>query len=460
VLVPLAAIAAGLLLGALLVAASGRVGAVAVAVLVVALLAAPGLSRRPDLVLVGLALSLGVGPLVLGPVEVVQVTTLLSVAAVLVPAALRMQVRVPPWPVAAPMAAFVVLAVVSSAVAPVPALAFNLLVQLVSLVLLTLATTTALRTPEQVGRAVVALVVAGGALAAYAVLTAGPTETYYGGGVVTGRATGLFSQPNELGLVSAALLVVAVGVGLTATRPGLRWLCGGCGLLLLAALGLSLSRGAWLGAVAGLVVLACVCRPTRRPLALLAATSVVGLLGLAALGVGLAAEVVGRVVSIGGDEANPYDQRGLIWSTALRLIAERPWTGHGPGGYTAPAASEALREGAFLGVEHAHDLVLTVGVEHGLLGVVALLALVVGVLACAVAGHRSAVPSRTGANRRGTAALPGILTAALVAVVVHTVVDYPLRNATCITVVWLLVSVVAALTRTTEGPPPPTRTDR
>ena len=107
----------------------------------VAALAVPLVVRWPDLVVVGLAGSLAAGPHSLGPVEVVQLATFLAAAAVLGPAALRGDVRLPTWPVLVPMAALVVLAVVSSAAAPVPSLAFNLIVQLVLLVLMTVTRT-------------------------------------------------------------------------------------------------------------------------------------------------------------------------------------------------------------------------------------------------------------------------------------------------------------------------------
>ena len=114
------------------------------------------------------------------------------------------------------------------------------------------------------GLLVVALLVAGAVSSVWALAASGPTESFYGGGVVTGRAVGVFSQPNELGLFSAVLLVLALGAWLGSASPRLRATGMVAAGLLVAALGASLSRGAWFGALAGVVALAALSRKTAR----------------------------------------------------------------------------------------------------------------------------------------------------------------------------------------------------
>ncbi|GAB2451819.1 hypothetical protein GCM10027062_35800 [Nocardioides hungaricus] len=424
--------ALGVLAGLALAAAGLRLGPAGPVLLLglpAALLAA---WWRPHLAVLAAVLVLPVGYVAAGPVELVQAVSALAALAVLAPAAARLDWRLPPWPVALPLAAFAVVAGLATSRATDLDLAFRLDVQLLLLLLLVLTATTALRTPEQVHGAVLALVVAGGLASLPAILGSGPTESYYGGGVITGRAQGIFAQPNELGLFSAVLLVVAVGVGLCTTTTRTRLVCLASGGLLLAALALSLSRGAWLGGVAGLTALAVLVPQTRRALAWLAVGVAAAGAVLAAAGVGPLAEVAARIASVTGSTSNPYDQRPLIWAEAARLYAEAPVLGHGPGGFAAAAASDALRLGAFLDVEHAHQLLLNVAVEFGTAGLLALLGLMVGVLVLV---------------RRGRAAgswLPGVLAAALVAVVGHGMVDYPLRNPTVATTVWLVLALLAA----------------
>ncbi|MEV7430522.1 O-antigen ligase family protein [Nocardioides sp. NPDC092400] len=427
----------GLLTGVVTAGVGLLAGAAASLALLVALLLAAVAWRTPYVAVVAVALALPLGQLTVGPAELVQVSTAAVVLAVLVPAAARGQVRLPPWPVAVPLAAFLVVAALSTPRAWDADLAFRLDVQLLLLVLLTVAVTTAVRTPAQAYAVATALVVGGGAAAVPALLDSGPTESYYGGGVVTGRALGIFAQPNELGIFAAVLLVVAVGLGLTASRRAARVTCAVGGSLLLAALVVSLSRGAWAGAVAGLVALAVLVPRTRRALAVLGAVLVVAAVVLGALGVGPVAEVGVRVASLAESTENPYDQRPLIWAEALRLVAESPLLGHGPGGFTAAAGSDALRTGAFLDVDHAHDLVLNVAVEHGLVGLLALLALVAG-LASLLRRRHAPGPGPD------PELLPRVLAAALVVVLAHGIVDYPLRNPTTMTTVWLVLSLLAA----------------
>lgn len=425
-------VALGVLAGLTLATAGSRLGVVG-PVLVLALpLAAVATWRRPHLAVLAAILLLPVGHLAAGPVELVQAVTALAALAVLAPAAARLDWRLPPWPVALPLAALAVVAGLATSRAADLDLAFRLDLQLGLLLLLVLTVTTALATAEQVRVAVLALLVAGGLASLPAILGSGPTESYYGGSVITGRAVGIFAQPNELGLFSAVLLVVAVGVGLSAATTPVRLLCLVSGGLLLTALGLSLSRGAWLGGLAGLAALAVLVPHTRRALAWVVAAGAGAGTVLAAVGVGPLADVVARVASVSESTSNPYDQRPLIWAEAARLYAEAPVLGHGPGGFTEVAASDALRVGAFLDVDHAHQLFLNVAVELGTAGLVALVGLMAGLL---VLVRRA----------RATGAwLPGVLAAALVVVVAHGMVDYPLRNPTVATTVWLVLALLAA----------------
>lgn len=422
----------GVLAGLVLATAGLRLGVVGPVLALALPAAALAAWRRPHLAVLATILLLPVGHLAAGPVELVQAVTALAALAVLAPAAARLDWRLPPWPVALPLAALAVVAGLATSRAADLDLAFRLDVQLGLLLLLVLTVTTALRTPAQVGAAVLALVVAGGVASLWAVLGSGPTESYYGGSIITGRAVGIFAQPNELGLFSAVLLVVAVGVGLSSATTRTRLVCLVSGGLLLTALGMSLSRGAWLGGVAGLAALAVLVPQTRRALAWVVAAFAGAGTVLAAVGVGPLAEVVARIASVSESTSNPYDQRPLIWAEAARLYAEAPVLGHGPGGFTEVAASDALRMGAFLDVDHAHHLLLNVAVELGTAGLVALLGLMAGLLLLV-------------RRARATGAwLPGVLAAALVVVVAHGMVDYPLRNPTVATTVWLVLALLAA----------------
>lgn len=438
----LAALAlAGAALGLLLAGAGLVAGPLAPLLLVLAPVLVVLAWRRTDLVVPTVALTLPLGHVGAGPVDLVQLVTALGVVAVLVPAATRLDWRLPPWPVAVPLGLFLVVAVLATPRARDADLAFRLDVQLLLLVLLVVAVLTGVRTARHLTRLVVALLVAGAVSSVWALAASGPTESFYGGGVVTGRAVGVFSQPNELGLFSAVLLVLALGAWLGSASPRLRATGMVAAGLLVAALGASLSRGAWFGALAGVVALAVLVAPTRRALLRLGAglVVVVGVLGL--LGVGPLGQVLDRVASLGEAGANPYDQRPLIWAEGLRLVAEAPLLGHGPGGYFLEAASDSLRAGAVLEVEHAHHLLLNTAVEFGLLGLAGLLALVAGLGAVLVGARRATTSLPPTAATRW---LPGVLAAALVPVLAHGMLDYPLRNPVVLTTVWLVLAALVA----------------
>lgn len=288
-----------------------------------------------------------------------------------------------------------------------------------------------------------ALVVAGTVTTATSLASAGRLQSTAAAGVVSGRATGTFAQPNELGSFAGLLLVVSIGLVAAAAPRGWRgakgWLlpavpgaCAGVALLL------SLSRGAWLGATAGLVLLAVVLPAVRRPLALavLGAVLLLGGATVVAPGQPLARLVTERVASLGDPSRNPYDDRPALWGEAARQIRAHPLLGVGPDNYGVAA----LRSGSTVGeVEpaHAHDLPLTVAAEAGLPAV----ALLVGLtLAMARRGLRTLRRPRDPQERAVVAGL----VAGLLGIVVQGAIDVTLRNSLLLLTMALVAGLVLA----------------
>jgi putative inorganic carbon (HCO3(-)) transporter len=220
-------------------------------------------------------------------------------------------------------------------------------------------------------------------------------------------------------------------------------------LALIAAMALSLSRGAWIGFALGSVVLVVMLPPARRVLGV-----VMPVLLLVALGMGAFApsnpqvQVIGaRLKSISG-EKNPYDSRPAIWAEARREVRTHPVFGEGAG--TFPVASvTATSQSRTTYAAHAHNLLLTWAAETGLPGA----ALIVGLM-----GHLAVLASR--ARRRvgktGRAADLSVLAgsaAALVAVFGQGLVDYTLRNSVIVVAVFGLVGVLLAAARVAESTP-------
>lgn len=122
---------------------------------------------------------------------------------------------------------------------------------------------------------------------------------------------------------------------------------------------------------------------SRRQLAYMGGTLVV-LIGLFA--VAFSGTVAGRInkaladvdASVSGENfSGSFGQRLIMWKSGLELFAEAPILGHGPGNAqalltqkTAPYFDKPLT------YSHFHNVVITYGVRDGILGIVAVLALV------------------------------------------------------------------------------------
>lgn len=208
------------------------------------------------------------------------------------------------------------------------------------------------------------------------------------------RAYGTFEQPNPYAGYLGLTLPLAVGLVAAAVVPvGQRvrnwWLVWalGSGALMLAALIMSWSRGAWLGLAAAVAVMtaAVVVRSGRA--AILGGITVVLLLYLLLAG-GLAL-VPPSIVQRFSDFV-PYlgfgDVRGVEitdanfavlermahWQSALNMWTDRPWLGVGIGNYEPVYAQYALPLWP-LPLGHAHNYYLNIAAEAGVIGLIAYL---------------------------------------------------------------------------------------
>lgn len=279
----------------------------------------------------------------------------------------------------------------------------------------------------------------------------GDLEAAYDGAVVSGRPTGVFGQPNEYGLYCMLVFVFTVGLlGLTAGR--LRWLLAATAAVSGLGLVQSLSRGAWLGAFAGLVLLFLLIPQLRKPF--LAAAGILVVLGAALTvapvqipGVSL---VMDRVLSITDRGSNPYDRRESYRAEGIREWLQEPWLGQGPN--TFPELSTGINSEARPGgAEHPHNFFIAVAAEQGIVGVVAVLGFGLAVILAARMGRRQVsaayraqrAPPGPAGRRRVLPPLSAALTlaaaGALGALMVEGFADYPMRNALSRTTVWLMV---------------------
>jgi putative inorganic carbon (HCO3(-)) transporter len=210
------------------------------------------------------------------------------------------------------------------------------------------------------------------------------------------RAYGTFDQPNPFGGYLGLTLPLAIGLGLAFLfrgrgAVGWRWMalavC--CGALMLAALTMSWSRGAWMGFAAAVVAmaLAAAARGGRPVVAVvLVAACVVALLvtsGVALVPTSVTQRLAGLTPYVGisdvtGAEVTDANyatlERIAHWQAALGMWADHPWLGVGLGNYASLYSKYRLPNWPDpLG--HAHNYYLNIAAETGLVGLLAYLVL-------------------------------------------------------------------------------------
>jgi len=215
--------------------------------------------------------------------------------------------------------------------------------------------------------------VVGGALAGGA---ADETARTFGGAL---RAGSTFGNAAALSAFLAMLLPLAVHELLRARSAGERVIAANAALVLGLALVLTYSRAAWLGAVLGVAVAAWPAVARSRRGALLAAAGAAAVVGggLAALALAhalpsWAVAALSRAASIADPTQGSGASRLHIWHDALGLIAARPWAGWGPDTFALvyPRFQTGDWTPGFL-IDKAHSDVLQVAATQGLLGVAA-----------------------------------------------------------------------------------------
>lgn len=338
-------------------------------------------------------------------------------------------------------AAVVLIAFVSSGQAPSLEAALRQDVALVLALGLTCAVVGALSSMHDVRRVCAVLAVVGAGVCGLGLRGASALDSVGGGQVVGNRLRGTFTEPNQFGIFSAIVLLVSVGLFLGARRPLPRVGAAVSGLLALAGLGLSLSRGAWIGAAVGAAVVLVLLPSARRGLLLASVPLTLGavLFGALAPDRPEVQVVRERASTFGSVTANPYDDRPSIWREGVRETLDSPVLGQGPGQF--PIVSTRSASGsATVSAKHAHNVLLTTSAELGIPAA----ALVVGfTLAVLGVARRAVAQQRDPADRAVVAGVAG----ALAVVVGQGLVDFTLRNSVVLLLLATLLGLLLAADR-------------
>jgi len=259
------------------------------------------------------------------------------------------------------------------------------------------------------------------------------------GDTASGRARGSFGHPNTLATFEALAMPGALALGLAGSaiiRPVALASFG----LIFAGLALSLSRGGLLAVVGALMVML-IWAPFRKTVVvagLIVAVLAVG--GANPLGETQQAQVLSQRLASVGYSAGGVDPRFRVWEVTPQIIADHPLVGVGQNAFP----EVATRYGLLLGnsastYEHAHNIALTIAAELGLLGLGVLLWLVVALTRVLVSGYLRAPRAD-----RGPLLAVG---AAFVALALQGMVDYTLRSAIIVGVVFALCGCAVVLAR-------------
>jgi len=239
------------------------------------------------------------------------------------------------------------------------------------------ATAAAVRTRRDLALVLTALLVAGVSQAilgfVQVVTDQGPAAFQHG---LVLRAYGSFDQPNPYAGFLNMMLAPAVALALFARRPDVRWASGAGAALMLTAIFLSQSRGAFLATVVGMSCLIAIGSARGQRWTLGGVFAAIGVAWGSPYGL-VSQGPVDRVLSAMGlsgvSFGNVTDanfsavERAAHWLTGVREFSLHPFLGVGIGNYAS--AYPALHpRGWYDPLSHAHNYYINIAAEAGILG--------------------------------------------------------------------------------------------
>jgi O-antigen ligase len=348
------------------------------------------------------------------------------------------------WPLWMPVAAFSLVSVLSALLSGQPAASLADAKGLL-LVAALYVTADAVRDPPAADRFLVGLTLAAAVAAGVGLLQVGlcpPSDASLEGPRWLyhrcARARGLFSIYMTLaGVLSLVLLVTLPRL----LQGGRRWLAGPW-LVMLWALVVTYTRGAWIGFAAGVLTVVATVRRGRWIL-------VGGLLALAAGAAVAPYEIQKRFFTIADPEESGARERFYMWRSGLAMWRERPVLGVGPGGVKRDYGRYALPEAAKQRTSHLHNTPLQILVERGVLGLAAWLAIWTVFFARCI-GLLRRLPAEAHAAR----ALVAGSVAAIVGFLVAGLTEHNFGDSEVVMVAWAVMALPWVVEGEREDPSP------
>jgi O-antigen ligase len=293
--------------------------------------------------------------------------------------------------------------------------------------------------PRQVEYVLLSIALTGGIVGVIAISSGGPQELQAAGQIASGRAQGTFAHPN----VFAFYLILSLAPSIALAGRGPQWrrlLMLGCAGAILAGLLLTLARGGIIGGAVSLLVLLAWAPFRRVAFALLIVLAVFAAFNFNSLQNAQEVKIVSqRLSTLSSQQGVRENPRVRIWSKTFPMISNHPWFGVGEGNYPIWSPRYGLLDIGGLHYDHAHDLLLTIAAETGLIGLALFIAFMWGVVRAAARALR--------ARRLETFALSLAMTAALLGLLVTSFGEYPPRTTIILATIMLEVGGLIACER-------------
>ena len=350
--------------------------------------------------------------------------------------------RSAPWPLAAPMVAFVAVTVLSALLSGYPAA--SLLAAKVTMLAVTLyVIADALPGTADADRMLsgLAIVAGGAAILGLAQVSFCPQPE-----PTQGLAHWIFHRCDRaraafsiyMTLAGVLSLVLLASVPRILPGPNLRGWSVPVWLVTVAGLAATLTRGAWIGFASGVLAFLPASRRGRWLL-------VGGLVVLAVAALAGPRNLSRRFASMADPQDASVLEREYMWRSSIAMWRERPWLGWGPGGVKREYSRYVVPEAVKTRTGHVHNTPLQILVERGVLGLAAWLWLWIEFYARAITLLRR-LPA---AAVRERALVAGSL-AAVTGFLVAGLTEYNFGDSEVVLVAWTVIALPFVVERATS----------
>ncbi len=251
---------------------------------------------------------------------------------------------------------------------------------------------------------------------------------------ISTRVVGTFGNPNMFAdylilIIPIALAGMIIATGKRRIVPTIAF------ALMIIALGFTYSRGAWLGMIIALIVFALVYNAKL----LKALPFIAVITGLAVAFI--PSSFLDRFVSIGNAAEGSTAYRLNIWRGMLGLLGDNWHFGIGMGEQVFSQKYPMYAVGNTVSAPHAHSIYLQIAASLGIIGLVALIAVMINAIRLSLDGFYTMSKRRSGVIMLG-------LGMGMLALFIHGATDYVWYNNRILLLFWMILGIMVLYSRT------------